>query len=325
MSLPFTRTLFAFYLRFNLCFSSNLALNNKQTPLFTSNMFFELYWHYIATVLLGYLLSRGLYVYLKYGKIKRNVIHNFKTPDEIAEDNEENDNDDVEEDCIPALPKNLKHIPFVYNRLSEEEMKNESDKYFQFMNKRRSVRNFSSDPVPKEVLYNIIKTAGTGPSGAHTEPWTFALITSLNMKQKIKEIIESEEEINYKKRMGKIWTTDLKPFKTNWVKEYLTTAPALILVFKQMYSFRDDGKKKLHYYNEQSVGIATGILISAIHVSGLVSLISTPLNCGPSLRTLLNRPNSEKLIYLLPLGYPADDSTVPDLKRKDLQDIMEEY
>lgn len=135
------------------------------------------------------------------------------------------------------------------------------------MNKRRTVRHFSTDPVPIAVIRNIIKTAGTAPSGAHTEPWTFVVVSSQDIKQKIREIIEEEEEINYKKRMGKTWTTDLKPLKTNWIKPYLTEAPYIILVFKQLYSFREDGQKKLHYYNEQSVCIAVGILLSAIHVS----------------------------------------------------------
>lgn len=144
--------------------------------------------------------------------------------------------------------------------------------------------------------------------------------------------------------MGKVWTNDLKPLRTNWIKEYLTEAPYLILVFKQMYSFREDGVKKLHYYNEQSVSIAVGILLAAIHVrirqldhsmvvinlcciqhAGLVSLTSTPLNCGPAIRNMLGRPSSEKLTILLPVGYPAENCTVPDLKRKQLEDIMVEF
>ncbi|KAI4470551.1 nadph nitroreductase [Holotrichia oblita] len=166
---------------------------------------------------------------------------------------------------------------------------------------------------------------GTAPSGAHTEPWIFAVIESFDIKEKIRAIIEEEEEINYKKRMGKIWTTDLKPLRTNWIKEYLTEAPYLILVFKQLYSFRENGIKKLHYYNEQSVSIAVGILLAAIHHAGLVSLTSTPLNCGPAIRKLLGRPLSEKLTILLPVGYAAEGCTVPDLKRKDLEQIMVKY
>ncbi|KAG5892008.1 hypothetical protein JTB14_024449 [Gonioctena quinquepunctata] len=192
------------------------------------------------------------------------------------------------------------------------------------MNKRRTVRNFSSENVPREIILNIIKTAGTAPSGAHTEPWTYVVVSSQDMKQQIRQIIEDEEEINYKKRMSKVWTTDLKPLRTNWIKEYLTDAPYLILVFKQLYSFREDGQKKMHYYNEQSVSLAAGILLAAIHYAGLVSLTSTPLNCGPALRTLLGRPNSEKLTLLLPVGYPAEGCEVPDLKRKPLNEILVE-
>ncbi|CAH1981376.1 unnamed protein product [Acanthoscelides obtectus] len=193
------------------------------------------------------------------------------------------------------------------------------------MNKRRTVRHFSTKPVPKEIICNIIKTAGTAPSGAHTQPWTYVVVSSPEMKQNVREIIEDEEEINYKKRMGKVWTTDLEPLKTNWIKEYLTEAPYLILIFKQTYSFRENGRKKLHYYNEQSVSIAAGILLAAIHYAGLVSLTSTPLNCGPALRNLLGRPSNEKLSLLLPVGYPAEECLVPDLQRKPLDEIMIEF
>lgn len=113
---------------------------------------------------------------------------------------------------------------------------------------------------------------GTAPSGAHTEPWTYVLVKSPETKQQIREIIEEQEEINYKQRMGKAWTADLKPLRTNWVKEYLTEAPYLILVFKQTHSFKPDGKRKLHYYNEQSVALSAGILLSAIHVRTLISV-----------------------------------------------------
>lgn len=122
------------------------------------------------------------------------------------------------------------------------------------------------------INFVIFLKIGTAPSGAHTEPWTYVVVSSPGVKQSVRKIIEEEEEINYNKRMGKVWTTDLKPLKTNWVKDYLTDAPYLIMIFKQMYSFRDDGKKKLHYYNEQSVSIAAGILLTAIHVSLHINL-----------------------------------------------------
>ncbi|KMQ89500.1 iodotyrosine dehalogenase 1 [Lasius niger] len=139
-----------------------------------------------------------------------------------------------------------------------------------------------------------------------------------------RSIVEQEEEINYKKRMGVKWTTDLSPLRTNWIKEYLTIAPYLILVFKQTYGTLPNGKKKVHYYHEMSVSIACGILITAIQYAGLVTLTSTPLNCGPAIRSLLGRPSNEKLVLLLPVGYPAENAIVPDLQRKPLSEILNE-
>ncbi|XP_054424953.1 iodotyrosine deiodinase 1 isoform X2 [Pteronotus mesoamericanus] len=163
---------------------------------------------------------------------------------------------------------------------------------------------------------------GTAPSGAHTEPWTFVVVQDPDMKHKIREIIEEEEEINYMKRMGQRWVTDLKKLRTSWIKEYLDTAPVLILIFKQVYGFAAKGQRKVHYYNEISVSIACGILLAALQNAGLVTVTTTPLNCGPRLRVLLSRPINEKLLMLLPVGYPGKEATVPDLKRKPLDQIM---
>lgn len=286
-------------------------------------MFFELYWQYFVT---GVLLWVTIKVYLSYSrnpnlnKQKESKKDSCDVVKEIDSDYEE-----IEEDIVPALPKDLKHIPLNFSKLPKEESLKKSEEFYRLMNNRRTVRHFSNEDVPKEIIYNIIKTAGTAPSGAHTEPWTYVVVSSAEVKEKIREIIEAEEEINYKKRMGIVWTTDLKPFRTNWIKEYLTEAPHLILVFKQLYSFKSDGKKKLHYYSEQSVSLAAGLLLAAVQYAGLVSLTSTPLNCGPALRTLLERPSYEKLCLLLPVGYPSKDCLVPDLGRKPLQEIMVEY
>ncbi|RWS15463.1 iodotyrosine deiodinase 1-like protein [Dinothrombium tinctorium] len=197
-----------------------------------------------------------------------------------------------------------------------------SASFYREMNNRRSVRHFSDEDVDIEVIENIIRTAGTSPSGAHTEPWTFVVVRDQTIKQDVRNIIEEEEEINYTKRMGKQWTKDLQPLKTSYIKEYLTTAPYLLLVFKQIYGIKDNGKRVNHYYNEISVAIATGMLLAAIQNAGLVTLTSTPLNCGPKLKALLGRPNNEKLLILLPVGYPHKDARVPDLKRKSLDNIM---
>jgi iodotyrosine deiodinase len=143
----------------------------------------------------------------------------------------------------------------------------------------------------------------------------------LQVKCEIRKIIEEEEEINYRKRMGSQWVNKLKPLSTNWCKPYLEDAPFLILIFKQMYSITPEGKQP-HYYNEISTCIATGILLTAIHQAGLVTVTTTPLNCGPRLRVLLERPVNEKLLVLLPVGFPTADATVPDLKRKSIDEIM---
>lgn len=197
--------------------------------------------------------------------------------------------------------------------------------FYEMLNDRRSIRNFSDRPIDIAVVEKAIHCAGTSPSGAHSEPWTFVLVTDHDRKEQIRQVVENEELINYQQRMHRQWTTDLQPFKTNHVKEYLTTAPCLILVFKQVHGRRADGKKKEHYYNELSVAIATGVLLCALQAAGLSSLVTTPLNCGPALRTILERPQNEKLLVLLPVGYPAEECPVPDLKRKPLDEIMVKY
>ncbi|XP_021077437.1 iodotyrosine deiodinase 1 [Mus pahari] len=230
----------------------------------------------------------------------------------------------VEEDAEEwqESEESVEHIPFSHTRYPEQEMRMRSQEFYELLSKRRSVRFISSEQVPMEVIDNVIKAAGTAPSGAHTEPWTFVVVKDPDMKHKIREIIEEEEEINYMKRMGKRWVTDLKKLRTNWIKEYLDTAPVLILIFKQVHGFAANGKKKVHYYNEISVSIACGLLLAALQNAGLVTVTTTPLNCGPRLRVLLGRPSHEKLLVLLPVGYPSRDATVPDLKRKALDQIM---
>ncbi|KAK5639869.1 hypothetical protein RI129_010680 [Pyrocoelia pectoralis] len=286
--------------------------------IFHSNIFI-VNWHYYAAGLLIY-LSVCLFLHLKskYSKRATSVIKHDE--EEVEEYNETQQNGNgywhSGEDCT--------HIPLVYKRIPQQEAIVRSKEFYEYMNRRRTVRHFSNEPIPSEVINNIIKTAGTSPSGAHTEPWKFVVVRSSEIKQKVREIIEWEEEINYKKRMGKIWVDDLKFVRTYWVKEYLTEAPCLIFVFKQLYSIHNNQKQR-HYYNEESVHIAAGILLTAIHYAGLVSLTSTPLNCGPALRKLLNRPNEEKLALLLPVGYPSKDCLVPDISRKPLQDIMVEF
>ncbi|XP_045916759.1 iodotyrosine deiodinase 1 [Micropterus dolomieu] len=218
--------------------------------------------------------------------------------------------------------EDLQHVPYSPQRYPEETMLERSKDFYTLLNQRRSVRFISPEPVPREVIDNVIRTAGTAPSGAHTEPWTFVVVSDPETKHKIRLIVEEEEEVNYRQRMGEKWVSDLARLRTNWIKEYLDVAPYLVLIFKQTYGILPNGKKKTHYYNEISVSISCGILLAALQNVGLVTVTTTPLNCGPQLRLLLKRPTNEKLLMLLPVGYPASDATVPDLERKPLDDIM---
>ncbi|KAM8792362.1 iodotyrosine deiodinase 1 isoform 2-T2 [Rhynchonycteris naso] len=242
--------------------------------------------------------------------------------DEDLEDSTTLHQEEEDADESQESEENVEHIPFSHTRYAEKDMVKRSQEFYELLNQRRSVRFISKEPVPMEVIDNVIRTAGTAPSGAHTEPWTFVVVKDPDTKHRIREIIEEEEEINYLKRMGQRWVTDLKKLRTNWIKEYLDTAPVLILIFKQVHGFAANGKRKVHYYNEISVSIACGMLLAALQNAGLVTVTTTPLNCGPRLRALLSRPANEKLLMLLPVGYPSTEATVPDLRRKPLDQIM---
>ena len=222
----------------------------------------------------------------------------------------------------PLHASDTPHIPYRPPRLPEVEMIAKSREYYETLNKRRSVRYFSKEPVPFEVIENIIKAAGTSPSGAHCEPWTFVVVKDPKIKSQIREIVEQEEYLNYDRRMGDKWVTDLKFIRTSHEKPYLDEAPYLILVMKQQYHIGEDGTKFTHYYYEISTAIAAGFLLTAIHMAGLVSVTTTPLNAGVALRELLGRPANEKVMLLLPVGYPSADVTVPDVARKPLEEIM---
>ncbi|XP_054474801.1 iodotyrosine deiodinase 1 [Anoplopoma fimbria] len=242
---------------------------------------------------------------------------------DLQDDTEIKGREDEDGDWVDSNEEEeLLHVAYSASVYPEETMLERSKDFYTQMNQRRSVRFISPEPVPREVINNVIRTAGTAPSGAHTEPWTFVVVSDPETKHQIRLIVEEEEEVNYRQRMGDKWVHDLSRLKTNWIKEYLDVAPYLILVFKQTYGILPNGKKRTHYYNEISVSISCGLLLAALQNVGLVTVTSTPLNCGPQLRLLLKRPANEKLLMLLPVGYPASDATVPDLKRKPLDDIM---
>lgn len=220
---------------------------------------------------------------------------------------------DPEEGFIPYLPLHF----------SEDEMKQRAEDFFRFMDRRRSLRVFSDRPVPKEVIGNIIRTASTAPSGAHQQPWTFCAVSSAQIKAKIREAAEKEEYENYNGRMSDRWLKDLEPFGTDHIKPFLEVAPWLIIVMKRSYEFVD-GEKKNNYYATESVGLATGFLLAAIHNAGLVALTHTPSPMN-FLSKVLERPENEKPFLLIPVGYAAEGATVPDLQRKTLEQVAVFY
>lgn len=214
-------------------------------------------------------------------------------------------------------------IPHSRPILSGEQLIENSKKFYEEMDSRRTIRHFSNQPVPKEVIENIIKTASTAPSGAHKQPWTFAIISSPEMKRKIRIAAEKEEQENYHGRMSEEWLRDLAPLGTDEHKPFLEDAPYLIVVFKKAYEIHPDGKRKNYYVNE-SVGLAAGFLIAAVHQAGLCSLTHTPSPMN-FLEQILERPKNERAILLLPVGYPSEEAIVPDIHRKDLEEVSVWY
>ena len=214
-------------------------------------------------------------------------------------------------------------IPLPFKAKTDDEMINQSGLWLEEIQRRRSVREFSDRPVPKEVIENIVLSAGTAPSGAHKQPWTFCVVSDPEIKSKIREAAEKEEYENYHGRMSDSWLKDLEKFETDWHKPFLETAPYLIVVFKKAFDLKD-GEKHNNYYVNESVGIACGFLIQSIHRAGLVTLTHTPSPLN-FLQAILDRPFNERPYLLLPVGFPADDAQVPDLKRKNLDEIMVSY
>jgi len=217
------------------------------------------------------------------------------------------------------MNKEKNFIPYNRTESSSEELVRNSEKYYKEINKRRSVRDFSDKKIPKEVIENIIKTAGSAPSGAHKQPWTFCVISDKKLKSEIRKLAEKEEYENYHGRMSESWKEDLKAMGTTHIKEFLEIAPYTIVVFKKVYDLDEDEIKNNYYVNE-SVGIAVGFLITAIHQAGLVTLTHTP-SPMKFLQKVLGRPRNEKAYLLLPVGYPSKDCKVPDLERKSLKEI----
>ncbi len=217
-----------------------------------------------------------------------------------------------------------KFVQYRHELFPENEILLRSRDFFSFMNRRRSVRDFSDKLLPREIIENVIKTASSAPSGAHKQPWTFCAVADTEIKKQIRTAAEKEEWENYHGRMDKEWLEDLACLGTDWQKSYLESAPYLIIVFKKVYDIMPDGSHRQNYYVSESVGIACGFLLAAIHNAGLCALTHTPSPMG-FLSQILNRPENERPFLLIPVGYPAEDAKVPDLKRKELNEVSTWY
>lgn len=214
-------------------------------------------------------------------------------------------------------------IPYNPETFSIDEVKKRASDYYHKLDKRRTVRDFAEKDIPEDILKDIIMTASSAPSGAHKQPWTFCAVKSSELKTKIRKAAETEEYENYNNRMSEEWLDDLEPLGTDWEKPFLEKAPWLIIVMKKPYDLVNNSRKKNYYVNE-SVGIAVGFLLTAIHNAGLVALTHTPSPMN-FLEEILDRPKNERAFMLIPVGYPAEDTRVPDLKRKGSDDVIEWY
>jgi len=208
-----------------------------------------------------------------------------------------------------------------FERFNEEYMARASSEFLSLIRTRRSVREFSDRDIPIEVINNIVSAAASAPSGANKEPWFFSIVRDPDVKHKIRLGAEKEEKLFYTQKAPQDWLKDLNKFGTDWHKEFLEEAPFLIVVFKQIYDLNNNVKYKNYYVNE-SVGIACGILLTAIHSAGLVALTHTPSPMG-FLEKICKRPKNERAYLLIPVGYPAGNARIPDLHKKEYNEYAE--
>jgi len=217
--------------------------------------------------------------------------------------------------------KSYPTIPLAqYQEYPLAEMRERVAAFYENLDRRRTVREFSDRPVPRDIIETALKAGNTAPSGANLQPWHFAVVSGADTKKKIREAAEEEEREFYAHRASAEWLAALEPLGTNSDKPFLETAPYLIVVFLQKFGMLEDGRKVKHYYPTESTGLATGILITALHQAGLVCLTHTP-SPMKFLNEILGRPSSERPFLLLVTGYPADDAEVPDIERKPLAEF----
>jgi len=211
-------------------------------------------------------------------------------------------------------------VPLDFERLSSEESARRAAELYALMDRRRSVRDFSSEPVPRELVETAIRTASTAPSGAHRQPWRFVVVGDPETKRRIRVAAEAEEKKSYEERMPDEWLEALKPLGTTWQKPFLETVPWIVVAFEELYGVDESGAKSKNYYVRESVGLACGLFIASLHTMGLATLTHTPSPMG-FLRELLGRPKNERPFILFPVGYPAQGAQVPDLRRKSLEEV----
>jgi len=219
-----------------------------------------------------------------------------------------------------VLTKSVDFIPLDFKRQDEESMQQESQAFFQLMSRRRTIRDFSDQNVPQTVLENALRAAGTAPSGANMQPWHFVIVQDFAVKKRIREAAEIEERELYAHRANDEWLQAIAPLGTDANKPFLEKAPVLIAIFLKKFTVDKSGRKHKNYYTAESVGIATGILITALHKSGLATLTHTP-SPMKFLGEILERPSYERPFMLLVCGYPADDVMVPNIERRTLHEI----
>lgn len=223
------------------------------------------------------------------------------------------------------MPSTTQYVPLDFERLSIDAQFKNSREFLARMRTRRSVRDFSSEPVPFELIRNAIATAATAPSGANQQPWTFVVVTDPEIKRRIREAAEHEERESYEHRMSEAWLEALAPLGTDWHKPHLEAAPYLIVVFMQAYGLVGNEpvaqRKIKHYYTNESVGIAVGLLLASLHQAGLATLTHTP-NPMSFLSEILERPANERAYVIIPVGYPAEDAHVPSIAKKPLEDVL---
>jgi len=211
-------------------------------------------------------------------------------------------------------------VPYAFERYEPDEMRDRARSWHAEMDRRRSVRQFSTDPVPRGLIADAIRTAGTAPSGAHMQPWTFVVVGDPALKAEIRRAAEAEEREFYQRRAPQAWLDALAPLGTDEVKTHITDAPYVVVLFRHRHGLDADGRRRPYYYTTESCGIAAGLFIAAVHHMGLATLPHTPSPMG-FLADLLDRPPNEQAFLLLPVGYPAHDAVVPDIARRTLDEI----